>query len=152
MYNIPGAVWETEQELKMEEAFLKLGKQGLTMNHYDLAEVTEFNNPNDWKLFLQNEFVAKYVKDEFNAIQDSELRKLIMNISDSNSVGKAQIINSLQKLLSENNGDQKSGPAFIYTYIPLNENEMHADNVEVLDSDPFIKTVPTGRPRETTKK
>ena len=152
MYNIPGAIWTTEQELQMEEAFLKLGKQGLTMNHYDLAEVTEFTNPNDWKLFLQNEFVAKYVKDEFNAIQDSELRKLIMNISDSSSVGKAQLINTLQKLLSENNGDQKSGPAFIYTYIPLNENEIHADNVEVLDNDPFLKTVPTRGPGETTKK
>lgn len=151
MYNIPGAVWTTEKELQMEEAFLKLGKQGLTMNHYDLAEVTEFN-PTDWKMFLQNEFVAKYVKDEFNAIQDSELRKLILNISDSSSVGKAQLINALQKALSENNSDQKSGPAFIYTYIPLNENEMHADNVEVLDRDPFLKTVPTRRPNETTKK
>ena len=152
MFNIPGAVWETEQELQMEEAFLKLGKQGLTMNHYDLAEATEFSNPNDWKLFLQNEFVAKYVKDEFNAIQDSELRKLILNISDSSSVGKAQLSNALQKALSENNSDQKSGPAFIYTYIPLNENEMNANNVEVLDSDPFLKTVPTRRPGETIKK
>ena len=146
MYSIPGAVWNTEQELKMEEAFVKLGKQGLTMNHYDLAEVTEFDNPNDWKMFLQNEWVAKYVKDEFNAIQDSELRKLIMNISDSSSVGKAQLINSLQKLLSDNNEDRKSGPAFIYTYVPLTEEEKHADNVEVLDHDPFLKTLSEGRP------
>lgn len=146
MYSIPGAVWNTEQELKMEEAFVKLGKQGLTMNHYDLAEVTEFDNPNDWKMFLQNEWVAKYVKDEFNAIQDSELRKLIMNISDSSSVGKAQLINSLQKLLSDNTEARKSGPAFIYTYVPLTEEEKHADNVEVLDHDPFLKTLSEGRP------
>lgn len=149
MHNIPGVVWTTEQEVEMEQAFLGLGKQGLTMNHYDLAEVTDFNNPNDWKIFLQNEYVAKYVQDEFNAIQDSELRKLIMNISDSSSVGKAQLINSLQKLLSENDNNQKSGPAFIYTYIPLNEEEKNADNVEVLDSDPFLKTIPTGRPEKT---
>lgn len=146
MHNIPGAVWNTVQELEMEEAFLKLGKQGLTMNHYDLAEVTDFDNPNDWKIFLQNEWVAKYVKDEFNAIQDSELRKLIMNISDSSSVGKAQLINSLQKLLSDNSEDRKSGPAFIYTYVPLTDNEKHADNVEVLDHDPFLKTISEGRP------
>jgi len=152
MHNIPGVVWTTKQEQEMEQAFLSLGKQGLTMNHYDLAEVTEFNNPNDWKLFLQNEYVAKYVQDEFNAIQDSELRKLIMNISDSSSVGKAQLINSLQKLLSDNNDNQKSGPAFIYTYIPLNEQEQHADNVEVLDSDPFLKTVPTRGSTETPTK
>lgn len=146
MANIPYVVWNTEEEMLMEQEFLSLGKQGLTMNHYDLAEVTEVNDPAKWKAFLQNEYVAKYITDEFTAIQDSELRKLIMNISDSSSVGKAQIINSLQKVLNEHAGDTKSGPAFIYTYVPLTEEEKHADNVEVLDNDPFLKTIPTGRP------
>lgn len=143
---IQGVIWETEEEALMEEAFLALGKRGLTMNHYDLSEATEVNDPAKWKQFLQNEYVSKYITEEFTAIQDSELRKLIMNISDSSSVGKAQIINSLQKVLNEHAGEKKSGPAFIYTYVPLTEEEKHADNVEVLDNDPFLKTVPTGRP------
>jgi hypothetical protein len=134
--------WTDEKYADMEKAFLSLGKQALTMNHYDLAEVTDFENPQDWKEFLQNEYVSKYINDEFTAIQDSELRKLIMNISDSSSVGKAQIINSLQKVLNEHAGDKKSGPAFVYMYVPLTEEEQHADNVEVLDHDPFIKTLP----------
>lgn len=134
--------WSNNKYKKMEEEFLALGKQALTMNHYDLADVTSFDNPQDWKEFLQNEYVAKYINDEFTAIQDSELRKLIMNISDSSSVGKAQIINSLQKVLNEHAGDKKSGPAFVYMYVPLTEEEQHADNVEVLDHDPFIKTLP----------
>lgn len=134
--------WSNKKYKEMEEAFLALGKQALTMNHYDLADSTEFDNPQDWKDFLQNEYVSKYINDEFTAIQDSELRKLIMNISDSSSVGKAQIINSLQKVLNEHAGDKKSGPAFVYMYVPLTEEEQHADNVEVLDHDPFIKTIP----------
>lgn len=146
MSKIPNTVWETKQEQQMEEIFLSLGKQGLTMNHYDLANVTDIDDPYVWKKFLQNEYVARYIQDEFNAIQDSELRKLILNISDSSSVGKAQIINSLQKLLSNNDGDRKSGPAFIYTYVPLTKEEKHADNVEVLDNDPFLKAVPNRRP------
>ena len=136
-----GINWRTKIEEQMEEEFLNLGKEGLTMNHYDLAEVTTINDAAQWKHFLQNEYISKYINDEFTAIQDSELRKLIMNISDSSSVGKAQIINSLQKVLNEHAGDKKSGPAFIYTYVPLTENEQHADNVEVLDHDPFLKTV-----------
>ena len=59
----------------------------------------------DLKIYLSNDyksFISKYINDEFTAIQDSELRKLIMNISDSSSVGKAQIINSLQKVSSCN--------------------------------------------------
>lgn len=134
--------WSNNKYKKMEEEFLALGKQALTMNHYDLADVTNFDNPQDWKEFLQNEYVSKYINDEFTAIQDSELRKLIMNISDSSSVGKAQIINSLQKVLNEHAGDKKSGPAFVYMYVPLTEEEQQADNVEVLDHDPFIKTLP----------
>ena len=134
--------WGNKRYKEMEEAFLELGKQALTMNHYDLADCTKFDNPQDWKDFLQNEYVSKYINDEFTAIQDSELRKLIMNISDSSSVGKAQIINSLQKVLNEHAGDKKSGPAFVYMYVPLTEEEQHADNVEVLDHDPFIKTLP----------
>lgn len=137
-----GIAWSDNKYAEMEKAFLSLGKQALTMNHYDLAEVTDFENPQDWKEFLQNEYVSKYINDEFTAIQDSELRKLIMNISDSSSVGKAQIINSLQKVLNEHAGDKKSGPAFVYMYVPLTEEEQHADNVEVLDHDPFIKTLP----------
>jgi hypothetical protein len=142
MNSIIGVNWKTKEEAAMEEAFLSLGKKGLTMNHYDLAEVTSVKDPQAWKHFLQNEYVSKYITDEFTAIQDSELRKLIMNISDSSSVGKAQIINSLQKVLNEHAGDKKSGPAFIYTYVPLTDVEKQADNVEVLDSDPFLKTVP----------
>ena len=137
-----GIDWSDNKYAEMEKAFLSLGKQALTMNHYDLADVTDFENPQDWKEFLQNEYVSKYINDEFTAIQDSELRKLIMNISDSSSVGKAQIINSLQKVLNEHAGDKKSGPAFVYMYVPLTEEEQHADNVEVLDHDPFIKTLP----------
>ena len=133
--------WSNKKYAEMENEFLTLGKQALTMNHYDLADCTKFDNPQDWKEFLQNEYVAKYINDEFTAIQDSELRKLIMNISDSSSVGKAQIINSLQKVLNEHAGDKKSGPAFVYMYVPLTEEEQHADNVEVLDHDPFIKTI-----------
>lgn len=135
-----GIEWHDKKSAQMEEAFLKLGKEALTMSHYDLAEYTDYDS-SEWKQFLQNEYVSKYITDEFTAIQDSELRKLIINISDSNSVGKAQIINALQKVLNEHSGDQKSGPAFVYMYVPLTEEEQHADNVEVLKHDPFIKTV-----------
>lgn len=119
--------------------FKACGRKALTMNHYDFAEVSAIDEPQLWKEFLQLEEVAEYIKEEFNAIQDSELRKLIMNISDSSSVGKAQLINAMQKQLNEHANDQKTGPAFIYMYVPLNAEEKNADNVELLDHDPFLK-------------
>ena len=122
---------------QMLKEFKTLGRKALTMNHYNFAEVTSVNDPQEWKEFLQIPPVSEYITEEFNAIQDSELRKLIMNISDSSSVGKAQLINAMQKQLKENENNGKTGPAFIYCYVPLNDEEINADNVEVLDHDPF---------------
>lgn len=124
---------------QMLNEFRDLGRKALTMNHYDFAEVSEVDDPQEWKEFLQIEPVSEYIKEEFNAIQDSELRKLIMNISDSSSVGKAQLINAMQKQLNEHANDQKTGPIFIYCYVPLNSEEKNADNVEELDHDPFTR-------------
>lgn len=130
---------------ELHEAMLKefklFGRHALTMNHYDFAERSEVtDNPQDWKEFLQIEPIAEYIAEEFNAIQDSELRKLILDINNSSSVGKAQLINALQKQLKENANNEKTGPAFIYTYVPLNPEERNAENVEVLDHDPFRKS------------
>jgi len=123
---------------EMWKAFKALGKEALTMNHYDLAEATPVSDTETWKQWLRLPAVSKYIAEEFSAIQDSELRKLIMNISDSSSVGKAQLINSLSKLLDKSEGVDRSGPTYIYTYVPLAEEEKNADNVEELENDPFI--------------
>ena len=132
---------DSELHEAMLKEFKRLGRRALTMNHYDFAEVSEVTeDPQDWKEFLQIEPVAEYITEEFNAIQDSELRKLILDINNSSSVGKAQLINALQKQLKEHADDKKTGPAFIYTYVPLNPEEQNAENVEVLKDDPFRKS------------
>lgn len=137
--NFIGPNQELHEDMLNE--FKALGRKALTMNHYDFAEISKVtDNPQDWKEFLQIEPIAEYITEEFNAIQDSELRKLILDINNSSSVGKAQLINALQKQLKEHADDKKTGPAFIYTYVPLNEEERNADNVEVLDHDPFRKS------------
>jgi hypothetical protein len=130
-----------ELRTAMLEEFKSLGRNALTMNHYDFAEVSKVTeDPQEWKAFLQHEPISEYITEEFNAIQDSELRKLILDINNSSSVGKAQLINALQKQLKEHADDKKTGPAFIYTYVPLNPEERNAENVEVLTNDPFRKS------------
>ena len=125
----------------MLKEFKTFGRKALTMNHYDFAEISEVtDDPQEWKAFLQIEPISEYITEEFNAIQDSELRKLILDINNSSSVGKAQLINALQKQLKEHADDKKTGPAFIYTYVPLNPEERNAENVEVLTDDPFRKS------------
>jgi hypothetical protein len=103
-------------DAKILEAYKTLctaiGSEALTLNHYDLAKTTKIGTPEDWKKFLMEPEIADWISSELAVIQDSELKKLLHNISNSHSVGQAQIIGALSKLT-----DQKvksDGPIFIY--------------------------------------
>jgi hypothetical protein len=65
------------------------------------------------------------------------LRKLASDVSDSRSVGQAQLINAMQKLTE--NKTTKEGPAFIYCYVPLAETQRKAPNVQIVETDVFEK-------------
>lgn len=118
--------------------YKSLGLAGLSANHYELAELTDINDPVQWKNFLLTPETEEWIKSELKLLQTAELNKLLHNINDSNSVGKAQIITALTKLLDDKK-TKKEGPAYIYTYIPLNPQQQHADNVVQLDHDPFLQ-------------
>lgn len=143
--NSMGINWSAEEKNYkiMEEVFLAQGKQAISMNHYDLADVSKkltgmpHFTPSIWKSFLTDPRVAEYINNEFSALQNAELRKIIIDINSSKSVGQAQIINSLVKLLNEGTAKDES-TAYIYCYIPLNDQQAQAENVHMLDSDPFI--------------
>ena len=125
----------------LEHYFLELGKEAISMNHYDLYKKCSFTDmhltPMMWKQFLTDPHVVEYIASEFDAIKSSELRKIIMDINSSKSVGQAQIINSLSKML-EGSDKKKEGPAFVYMYVPLTDQQAQAPNVKVLEKDPFI--------------
>ena len=128
------------KELKVElwEYFRHLGESALIMSHYDLAKATEYP-AETWKEFLNEPDVSAWIDSEISMLQNAELKKLVSNIDESNSVGKAQIINSLAKLSEKS--VTKEGPIFIYCYIPPNAEQAQADNVVALDSDPFLRNV-----------
>lgn len=135
--------WKPEETkfIEMEKLFLELGKRAISMNHYDFAEMTRGKGftDKDWREFLSDPRVVEYINKEFEAIKSAELRKIVTDINSSKSVGQAQIINSLAKML-ESKDTANEGPVFIYSYVPLSEEQKHADNVEVLDHDPFLNS------------
>lgn len=118
--------------------FKSLGITALSLSHYELAELTGYGNPTLWKEFLTSREVVDWVKSEQAIVQTAELNKLITDISKSHSVGQAQIMNTLAKLL-EDKQNIKEGPVFIYTYVPLSIEQEQAPNIIKLDIDPFLK-------------
>lgn len=126
------------QKAELWEQFKLLESKAITMNHYDLARVTSIKDVQLWKKFLIDPEVTRYIDQESQLLTQAELRKLTQDVSDSRSVGQAQLINAMQKL--NDNKTTKEGPIFIYTYIPLSENQSKANNIHVESEDIFLKS------------
>ncbi len=119
------------------EKFEALGQKALTMSHYDLAEEVEGTTKDKWRDFLNEADVAEYIKNEMRIISDSIQKRMITDIvaGGDRSVGRAQIINTLDKI---NDGvAKKDGPIFIYSYVPLDAQQEQAENTIKLNKDIF---------------
>ena len=114
-----------------------IGPEVITLNHYELAEATDENDPELWKEFLLETDVRGWMETERKLLSNTELNKMLSGISDSHSVGQAQLINTLSRLDADTS--VKEGPIFIYTYVPLNKEQEKAENVKKLADDPFFE-------------
>lgn len=117
--------------------FKNLGREGLYASHYDLFEKTAHATPDIWKEFLLLPEVVDYVRVEMEIIRKAAMNELFANAGDSNSVGKAQLLNAISKYDEDNS--TKEGPIFIYTYVPLNAEQEKAPNVQKEKTDIFKK-------------
>ena len=127
---------------EMQEFFNENEPAIFYKTHYEIARMPDApaSNPQEWKNFLTEGRVAEYVNQELQLLQQTEMRKLLENISSkSRSVGTAQTLTAMIKSIESN--AVKEGPIFIYTYVPLTEEEMNALNVVVLDHDPFKREI-----------
>ena len=128
-----------EKELKeiLWKHFEKLGQDAITMSHYDLAVAVPNTTRNEWRDFLNEPDVTEFTKKEMRIISDTIQKQMITGIADGGdkSVGRAQIINTLEKL--SDNTSTKFGPAFIYTYVPPDTEQVQAENVQILTRDIF---------------
>ena len=126
----------SEKKLELFNIFKSYGAAAPTMNHYDLAEETGIP-AETWKEFLGETDVQDWISSELSIIQKAELASMVTDISESNSVGKAQLMKSLQSINTETN--KKEGPIFVYCYVPPNADQRQAENFVELDHDPFLR-------------
>ena len=114
-----------------------LGADALKANHYTLAVTTPIDDPALWKEFLMEPDVSEYINQETALLQQAEFRSILLNTARDNSAGRAQLINAMMSVNQKQN--KKEGPIVIYSYIPLNEQQMKAPNIEINTTDPFKK-------------
>ena len=127
---------EDEDDMKdMQDLMNAIGQQALFMNHYELSAKTEIS-PIQWKKFLTDVRVAAFIAEELELLKKSKVAVMLKDVDTNKNTGQAQLLNTLLNKTKQNN--KKEGPVFIYTQIPLNEAEQHAENVVMVDGiDPF---------------
>lgn len=121
-----------QQYEKLKRKFLELGEDGLFYSHYQLAQVTDIEDVFQWKEFLMDPRTVDYIQSEMTIIRSAAINAMVSKAPDSKSVGQSQLINALQKL--DERDAHKEGPAFIYCYVPLNDEQKAAPNVKICDS------------------
>ena len=127
---------EDEDDMKdMQDLMNEIGQQALFMNHYELSAKTEIS-PIQWKKFLTDVRVAAFILEELELLKKSKVAVMLKDVDTNKNTGQAQLLNTLLNQTKQSN--KKEGPVFIYTQIPLNEAEQHAENVVMVDGiDPF---------------
>ncbi len=125
-----------EQDMLEMQGFMNdIGQSALYMDHYELAKATDIS-PIKWKQFLMDVRVAAFIEEELDLLKKSKVAVMLKDVETNKNTGQAQLLNTL--LNQTRSEHRKEGPVFIYTQIPLNESEQHAENVVIIDGiDPF---------------
>ena len=106
--------------------FMKLLPDSLTMNQYELAELTSVE-ASVWSELMHDGQFAKWRDSELALVLQSNQAKLMSSAADNDrSVGAAQMLNAITKMDA---GQQAEQNFFIYSYVPLTPNECKAQFV-----------------------
>ena len=116
--------------IELQDLFNGLGKEALFMTHYELAERTG-HSPIDWKHFLIDPRVAAAIAEEMAMLEKVKAAIMLNTVDTNKNTGQAQLLNTL--LNRNKSSDKKEGPVFIYTQVPLNDQERKAANVHIAD-------------------
>jgi hypothetical protein len=114
--------------MHLQELFNTVGRQALLMSHYDLADATD-ESPIEWKRFLTDARVNAFIAEEMELLKKSKVAKMLNTVDTNKNTGQAQLLNTL--LNQTKSEDRKDGPVFIYTQVPLNEQEKGAEHTVI---------------------
>lgn len=118
--------------IELQDLYNGIGYDALYMSHYELAEHTG-TSPIDWKHFLMDPRVNAFVAEEIDMLKKSKVALMLKDVETNKNTGQSQLLNTL---LNQTKGaERKEGPVFIYTQVPLNSEESHAENVVILNED-----------------
>lgn len=130
---------EDQKLQEMQACFLTLKENAFSRTHYQLADLLPNYTIAEWREFLITPEISDWINEEQKLLKHKKLATLIDALGDENirSTGLGQQVAALQKIINEER--PKEGIMCIYSYVPLNDEQAKATNVETNDVDIFAQ-------------
>ena len=77
--------------------------------------------------------VSAFIAEEMAMLEKVKAAVMLNTVDTNKNTGQAQLLNTL--LNRSKGSEKKEGPVFIYTQVPLNNQEQHAKNVVIYNED-----------------
>ena len=135
----------SEQEKKMKQTLIEYNNlcdehmpEILKWSHIELfnASADKTLTILDWKSFLMDSRVQAWINDEIYLIMRSKTVSLLDKLGDDRSTATVQALTALMKSTTEEANKIDDGKIFIYSFMPLTNEERRLNNAQVLNSIP----------------
>ena len=131
---------------EMKEIYSQFCPGALTLNQYDLvAAIGNGYTSDDWIEFFDTPQIKTWYEKQVDTMTRIAKTKALSQLGTNTgykAVGTAQEFNALTKAMSDKESNINKGPAFVYTYVPLNDEQIQAPNVQIAKKDLFADKEP----------
>lgn len=117
-------------------SFKEKPKETLAKTYYQLWELDKAIDLYTWRAFYTDARVQKFYEKEFTLSLNAKKQALLQQMGENKSVATNQALTSILKYLEVEEVDPNDNKIFIYSFIPLNEQERNAKNVRILNNIP----------------
>lgn len=112
----------------------------LEWDHIYLFRETKKENPNltvsDWKSFLLDSRIRNWINEEVSILVRSKQVQMISKLGEDRSTATVQAFSALMRSTEEDLNNIDDNKIFIYSFMPLSQEEKRLNYAQVLNSIP----------------
>lgn len=92
----------------------------------------------NWRDFILDTRVKNWIKEELSIIIQSKQLELLNKVGDDRSTATVQALSAIMRIDNEDDANRiDDNKIFIYSFMPLTDQERRLNNAQVLDSIPI---------------
>lgn len=125
-----------EIEVEFNKLFSKHYPELLEWGPFQMAKHAPSVSVQEWKEFRLLNQVDQWYEEEMALLIKSKVMKMLNQAGDTQSTGVAQTLTQTLNYLERNKDVIQDPTVYIYSFIPLTEEEAQAPNVRIVENIP----------------